>query len=434
MRHATAVSLTTTALVLAALGALDGAMLLLALPFVLYLVAGLLVEPPPLQVSVTRALSHDRLPVGEPLTVTLTLVNRGPALAELLVVDAVPPGLVVQDDPAEWLLPLPAGAERTLRYTVTGKRGAYQFTTLHLTARNALGLRSRARALPVAGDCLIYPVPRSRAIKYVDIRPRRTRVYSGTIAAQVGGDGTDFFGVRGYQHGDPLRRINWRASARPNDALFTNEFEQERVADVGIILDARKISNLPRRHESLLDYSVNAAALLADALINQGNRLALLTYGALIDYTLPGYGKLQREKIIHALARARLGDNQVFAELTNLPTRLFPPRSQIILVSPLLEADLPFLHRVRALGFQLLIVAPNPISYQLLQADDTSAVRFGARIAHLERQLLIDRLLQAGIQVIDWDVGLPFDEVAGAYVRAALTGSVRGALPAGAGA
>ena len=54
-----------------------------------------------------------------------------------------------------------------------------------------------------------------------------------------------FWGVREYQMGDSLRHINWKIAARRMIAarqaqeLFTNEFEQERIADVGLILDAR---------------------------------------------------------------------------------------------------------------------------------------------------------------------------------------------------
>ncbi len=51
--------------------------------------------------------------------------------------------------------------------------------------------------------------------------------------------GTEFFGVREYHPGDPPHSINWRASARSMEALYSNEYQQERVADVGIVVDGR---------------------------------------------------------------------------------------------------------------------------------------------------------------------------------------------------
>ena len=77
-------------------------------------------------------------------------------------------------------------------------------------------------------------------IEKLKISPRRTRVYSGVIRSRESGAGVEFFGTRAYVPGDPLRHLNWKAGARW-DLLITNLFEQERVADVGIILDARSL-------------------------------------------------------------------------------------------------------------------------------------------------------------------------------------------------
>jgi uncharacterized protein (DUF58 family) len=104
------------------------------------------------------------------------------------------------------------------------------------------------------------------------------------------------------------------------------------VADVGIVLDGRLRTNEFARGHSLFEYSVQAAASLADALLNQGNRVGLLLYASYLGWTLPGYGKIQRERILHALANARTGESQVFSDLEHIPTRLFPPESDICLV------------------------------------------------------------------------------------------------------
>ena len=101
----------------------------------------------------------------------------------------------------------------------------------------------------------------------------------------------------------------------------------------------RRDVNLSAGHQSLLEHTVTAAATLADAFLAAGNRVGLFVYGGGIDWTLPGYGKRQRERILQALARVRLEEHQVFRHLGHLPTRLFPIRSQLVLVSPLRLAD-----------------------------------------------------------------------------------------------
>ena len=122
----------------------------------------------------------------------------------------------------------------------------------------------------------LFVLPPVMRVRNIAIRPRRTRVYAGTIPARAGGSGTEFFGVREYQPGDSPHSINWRASARNTDTLYANEYQQERVADVGIVLDGRLRTNEFAHGNSLFEYSVQAAASIADALLTQGNRVGLI--------------------------------------------------------------------------------------------------------------------------------------------------------------
>jgi uncharacterized protein (DUF58 family) len=227
----------------------------------------------------------------------------------------------------------------------------------------------------------------------------------------MGGPGVEFFGVREYQTGDSPRWINWRASAHHSTALFSNEFEQERVADVGIVLDGRIRTNLFGNGQSLFEHSVTATAALADAFLAQGNRVSLLQYGQFLQWTLPGYGKLQRERILQALAHAETGGSQIFSDLSYIPTQMFPAHSQVVLVSPLHEDDLDMLIQLRARGYQVLVISPDPVAFELsgLPMDKNSAL--AARIVRMERDLLLQRLQRAGIQLLNWDVSKPFDKV-----------------------
>ena len=216
--------------------------------------------------------------------------------------------------------------------------------------------------------------------------------------------------MREYQSGDPQRWINWRVSARHPRALFTNEFEQERIADVGLILDARQRSHVLSSGDSLFEYAVRATASLAEAFLFDGNRVGLLIYGGFLDWTFPGYGKVQRERILRALARAETGEGLVFESLDYLPTRFFPARSQLVIISSLLSDDLPMLIRLRARGYQILLISPDPGTFEARALESRPSVTLAARIVHLERALLLRKLRHAGIQVVDWQVDQPFDQ------------------------
>jgi uncharacterized protein (DUF58 family) len=346
--------------------------------------------------------------------VHLEVINEGHALAQVRIEDPVAPALEVQEGETCLLTALPPGGRAELTYSIAARRGAYLLPPVRVTASDPMGLFHWKREVEVHSRLIVYPeVPR---IRRVNIRPQGTLTYAGPIPARRGGPGIEFYGVRDYHPGDPLRWVNWRASARHHQSLYTNEFEQERVADVGLILDTRRRSNILVNGDSLLEHGVQATAGLARAFLNDGNRVGLLLYGRVLDWTFPGYGKVQQERILQALARAEPGESMVFDRLENIPVRFFPPRSQLILVSPLFPDDLPMLLRLRARGYALLLISPDPISFEGRRMPQHEASALGQRLAHLERGVLLRSLRQAGIQVLDWPVDRPLDLV----LRAAL--------------
>jgi uncharacterized repeat protein (TIGR01451 family) len=389
MSRSLLLSLLTYGLLLAGIILLQGEFIALALPLVSYLLVGYLQTPDKPALEATRQLSIERAAPDQDVEVTVTVTNHGPSIEEVLINDLVPHGLTVRLKSSRHLVRLASGDSFTFAYTVSGPRGGYLFH----------GLDGRLFVFP--------PVMR---LRHIAIRPRRTRVYAGTIPARAGGPGAEFFGVREYQPGDPPHSINWRASARSMEALYANEYQQERVADVGIVVDGRFKTNEFARGHSIFDHSVQAAASMADALLNQGNRVGLLLYASYLGWTLPGYGRMQRERILHALANARTGDSQVFSDLEHIPTRLFPPESQIIFISPLIDEDLKPLIQLRAQGYDVMVVSPNPVRFELSYLGTSNLnVELAGRVLHMERVLLLQRLQRANIQVLDWDIKEPFD-------------------------
>jgi uncharacterized protein (DUF58 family) len=389
---------------------LNGDLVALALPLLVVLALGVADIPAPLNLHATRTISPDRVAQGQPIEVRIQLRNTGPRLHNLRIVDQLPRGLRLLDGEQECLLTLGMDEGTELSYRVQGDRGMYAFGTIQAVAQDRLGLFRRAVTVEAPGR--LFVMPELLRLRQVNIRPRRTKVYSGSIPARQGGAGVEFFGVRTYQPGDPLRRVNPRATARHDQALFVNEFEQERVADIGIILDARARSDIAQASGSLFEHGVQAAAALSDALITQGNRVGLLVYGDSIDWTLPGYGKVQRERILRALAVARPGDRLALETLDALPTRLFPLRSLLLMITPLLPEDIKPLAGLRRRGYQLSVISPDPISFEQPSLAGGQSAELGARMAGIERALLLRRLAQAGVPVFNWPVTTPFPIIA----------------------
>jgi uncharacterized protein (DUF58 family) len=139
----------------------------------------------------------------------------------------------------------------------------------------------------------------------------------------------------------------------------------------------------------------------------------LLIYGSYLGWTLPDYGKIQRERIMQALANAEVGVSSVFAGLEHLSSRMFPAESQIVLVSCLVGEDLNVLIQLRGRGYQVMIISPDPVKFELGFLPSTQQVDLAARVIRMERVLLIRRLERAGIEVVEWDVSIPLDQAVG---------------------
>jgi uncharacterized protein (DUF58 family) len=126
---------------------------------------------------------------------------------------------------------------------------------------------------------------------------------------------------------------------------------------------------------------------------------------------MPGYGKVQGEKILHDLSRLEPGDSQVFSQLY-IPRHLFPARSQLVLVSPLVPDDFAALLNLRSKGYALLVISPNPVAFEADGLPQTEDVRLARRMLSLKRRIFLRRLRGVGIQVVNWDVSQPFEQVA----------------------
>ena len=251
-------------------------------------------------------------------------------------------------------------------------------------------------------------------------RPRNTVHSPGSIPARRGGSGTDFFGVREYHPGDSLRTINWRLSARHPRRYFTKEFEQEEIAEIGLILDARQKTDMRTGDDSLFEHSIGAIASLAEMFLRQGHRVSLLVFGERIINIFPGYGKTQLHRIMTCLSRVKVEtSDRELAGFSYLPIRMFPNRALMIIVSSVASTDRSFFQRLRAHGYQACLVSPDPLDFACPTLTQDKASQLAIRTARLERKLRLNDIARLRIPVIDWQVSQPLFPL----VRNALTRS-----------
>lgn len=379
----------------------------MALPFLAYLAIGILRSPTEetIRLKVTRQVELIAEASERQVEVTLKVSNLGPDVDRLCLVDRRQSGMRrFLGAPQHWTA-LRQGEETSFSYRFYTDRGLFTWKSIHIVASDPLGLIETHVDLPC--EAAIQVQPELERFHSLAVRPQRTLHLAGSVPARLGGSGTDFWGIREYQPGDPLRRLDWHHMARRPGRRFTREFEQEEIAEIGLILDARYSTNVQVGDDSLFEHSVRAAASMAEVFLRQGNRVSLMVYGDPIVNVYPGYGKVQLNRILSTLTQVKTEVDGSLGGLEYLPVRMFSNRSIILIISSLVARDWKLFPRLRAFGYQVVLVSPDPIDFaqQVLPKDRTS--RYAIRLTQIERQLEIKRISRLWIPVIDWQVSQP---------------------------
>ena len=396
-------------LIISALIIRNGKILLLALPFLIYLIVGIIQTPGDVTLTADRIISKPSLNAQELFETRIVIQNQGKKLVNLCLHDRLYPSMTIIDGKAISRISLPAGGTTELNFVSKAARGIYSWKTIRACASDPFGLIELERDIPAFGEIVVRPAPIH--LNNPSLKPRSTLHAAGPISARLAGSGTDFWGIREYRTGDSLRRINWRLKARHPRKLFTNEYEQEEIADFGLILDARRITDDEAMDEALFEHSVSAAASLAEIFLKRGNRVALLIFGENISSLFPGYGKRQLNSVLRELAHARLGENLPLGYLEYFPVRIFPSSSQIVMISAVDSRDLEAYARLRAFGYEVLLISPDPVDYIARRLPLNEINALAIRVAGIERAMQMKRLLKMGIEVIDWQVTKPLDAI-----------------------
>jgi uncharacterized protein (DUF58 family) len=106
----------------------------------------------------------------------------------------------------------------------------------------------------------------------------RTRGFSGGARPRrIAGAGAELHQLRDYVRGDPLTRIDWKATARTG-TLITREFSEDQHLDVLVAIDAGRFSRVRAGRLDRLGLYANVAARLAEIVTHYDDRIGLVVY------------------------------------------------------------------------------------------------------------------------------------------------------------
>ena len=417
-----------------AIVAWDGLVLLMAVLDAAFL-------PPPGKITVERRFENSPV-LGERTAITVEVTQESNQILEIRVTDALHPALDAMPA-AQRLLAYPRDAARVTIECTPNTRGDVTLGEVFLRYRGVLRLAERWAAAKLEQKIRVYP-PMERSpedtqlyllrIRQIALQKRRLRLR---------GLGREFESLREYQSGDELRNIAWPATAR-RGKLITREFTTERSQQVWIVLDAGRLSRtafeLRRRKRAAkagnldtsfrgsssdenfvlsltqLDQASGAGVALAQAVMQAGDKAALLVYGRRIQQQLlPAAGAGHLRQFVDSLSQVRAEGSEAnhlsaAARLKHLQRR----RGLILWITELADSarrpdvvdaavDLARRHLV------LLVVLGHPELRELAEREPEDVEQMFVSTAAMEilerRREILARLRSQGVLVVETTPG-----------------------------
>ncbi len=162
--------------------------------------------------------------------------------------------------------------QTTLRLLARPRRlGQHRWPAPQLRLSGPLGLAWWSHTLAIDYSPVVVPD--------ILIRPNRAPgdASGGRGLPQPAGGGADIVQLRRYRHLDPLRIVDWKASAR-RGRLISRELADERHLEILIAVDAGRSSGLAAGEVDRLGLYVNIAARLAQRAAELDDAVGILVF------------------------------------------------------------------------------------------------------------------------------------------------------------
>jgi uncharacterized protein (DUF58 family) len=277
------------------IGAFAVAVPLLALPYARLLRAG---------VTARRELVSSQVSVGEEAAVRLHVSARSRMPGgEFTVEDCLPDALGASP---RFRLGAPArraAGGRTLHYTIRSPvRGVHTLGPARLSAGDPLGL-ARSHA-PIGRTARLRVFPAVTALPPGGPGDRAGEPGGGGPPGSAGAGEPDVM-VREYRHGDGLRKVHWRSTARRDELMVrTEEPPVEVEVPTTVLLDHRASAHRGSRTAASMEWAVSFAGSVCAHLGRRGRRYRLLAAdGTVLADDSSTRGQQGRERVLDRLAR-----------------------------------------------------------------------------------------------------------------------------------
>ncbi len=320
------------------------------------------------RISCRRQLSERRVFPGEKINVKLKVANRKPLpLPWIQVDDEIPQALggastLSGERPGSVLIRRSAAmlwySSVKWKYELPClKRGYYPLGPTVISSGDIFGLYSRSLKTAMEDHVIVYP--RIFPVGRLPI-PSQQPLGESRSEYRVFQDPTRPIGVRDYQHGDSLRHVHWKASARLQ-ALQVKIFEPTTTFKVALFLSVDSFTANGSFNEDAFELGISVAASLAHHVVEQGSPAGVFVNTRGVDSDqpvslVPSGSRDQLTSILEALAKVTASSSGSFEHFLENEQKVLHAGTTVALIFANPPETLPLLlHSLKENGFKLLL-------------------------------------------------------------------------------
>lgn len=309
-------------------------------------------------VEISRRLTPERANAHQPITVALTVVNRGRGPAPLLLLeDRIPYGISGRGRFAVNGIE-PGGSRETTYKIEAASRGRFDVGPLEVTVSDPFGLARTKTAGAGPSPLLVHPRIEKLSLPR-DMGERRSAAASA-VKQPTGPRGEDFYTIREYAEGDELRKIHWPSTAK-RDKLMIRQEETPWHMRATILIDDRRGSHEGEGAQSSFEHAIGGGASVVDLYHRSGYGFRLA--GSHHDGVPSGKGVFHYNRCLDVLATLQLrgprteDDNSLVSRLAEIEARGGSQETLVVLTGSLDTATANALGRCRRLYKQVLVAS-----------------------------------------------------------------------------
>lgn len=317
------------------------------------------------KLACSRGIVPERVAVGQTAEVHLILHN----------VSLLPTSLLLLEDELPYTLGgrprftvdrIGAGQHRTVRYAVRSDlRGRYSVGPLRLRLTDAFGLVELTRSFSAVDRLTVVPAVQALPPAYL---PGARLAGSGATSRSVTARGEEDAATREYRHGDDLRKVHWRSTARAGKMMVRRE-ERPWQARATLLLDTHASGHAGDAPNSSFEWAVTATASIGVHLLRQGFVLSLIAGNQ------PLVGISAEQLLLDALADVRMTRTRGIGSLSPVVRSAAREGTLIALLGTTTDEDAQRLANVRAGLSSSIAICIDPTSWLALDPSGKERAR-----------------------------------------------------------